>query len=229
MASVENEIRKQEKCSIIKSCQTYILFQKLDIVLKYNLVSSIEKSILNSTIDKAYERNVPVYWNNSRFIEQYSNNAYKIKINLDIESSVNRNKDYDIKTYLISRLYNFMIVTYLKKLYNKKSVFNDSKKPSFHLFDFNKTIMSKILSYIMIINPKNIGYIELNPNINQEYINELYLRTQQNIDIRYSKMYTCPRCYNKKAQAREIQTRSSDEGGTLFITCLVCNITWRQY
>ena len=65
--------RNIEKYSIFRFCLNYEVFKKMDLNLQVKLVSMIESSILDASIDKARERNIPVYWNSDDFIEQYSN------------------------------------------------------------------------------------------------------------------------------------------------------------
>ncbi|WXG40699.1 MAG: transcription factor S [Candidatus Freyarchaeum deiterrae] len=39
----------------------------------------------------------------------------------------------------------------------------------------------------------------------------------------------CPKCNYDKAAYWQVQTRSADEGSTLFYRCLKCGYTWRSY
>ena len=39
---------------------------------------------------------------------------------------------------------------------------------------------------------------------------------------------TCPKCEHKKAEAWQVQIRSSDEPSTHFFRCLKCKHTWRE-
>lgn len=41
-------------------------------------------------------------------------------------------------------------------------------------------------------------------------------------------MFICPSCGKNKCIYVEKQTRSADEGATLFITCLKCNHKWKE-
>ena len=41
-------------------------------------------------------------------------------------------------------------------------------------------------------------------------------------------MFTCRKCKSKKCTYYELQTRSADEGMTIFITCITCGHRWRQ-
>ena len=44
-----------------------------------------------------------------------------------------------------------------------------------------------------------------------------------------SDLFKCPRCYKRKTIHCEVQTRSSDEPMTTFITCLECGKKWKKY
>ena len=41
-----------------------------------------------------------------------------------------------------------------------------------------------------------------------------------------STIFECPSCGEKKSKFRQLQTRSGDEGSTLFLTCLACGHEW---
>lgn len=223
MSSIDfNDSRKKELNAVAKCCLNFDRFRKFDIVLQQKLISSIEKSIYESSIDKARERNIPIGGNSEPFIELYSNIGYQVKINLDVNSRINNDKNDIVRYYLINKLCDYIIVSYL---------IDEYKKPCL-LSIFPKEIFHAIINWISTINVNEIGYmnsLQLNPYINQSFIDELLLREKQKIKIKYSTMYTCAQCGNKKTQQKEIQTRSGDEGGTLFIYCLVCNHTWRIY
>lgn len=211
-------IRQTEKKDLEKYCNNYKYFEKLPYFIKKIIIDRIENSIYNAAVDKTREKNLKVNWKSDVFIEHYSNIGYHIKINLDINSHINNNKDEKIKTYLISRIYNVAIYIILKQIQIKKKIQNN--------------IFKLIMSYFPVININKIGYmnsIVLNPLINKDYINELELRGKQEIQIKFSTFYKCSQCGNRKTQQQEIQTRSGDEGYTLFITCLVCSYRWQIY
>lgn len=43
-----------------------------------------------------------------------------------------------------------------------------------------------------------------------------------------SSIYTCPRCKSRNVQSHQRQTRSADEGMTVFCQCLTCEKRWRR-
>ena len=217
-------IRSRERTAIGNCCAAYKLFKELDYAIQKETIISIESSILDASVDKAKYQNIPTYWDSKEFVEQYSNTGYHVKINLDINSSVNR-RDEGTKYYFINLVYKAAIVNYLRRLYDKQP--NASM-----LLRMPKLVYDKILRYISSTNIKTIGYmtsLEMNPNINQIYIDELNVRGQQMVKIKYSEMHVCYQCGNKKTQTREKQTRSLDEESTLFITCVICGNRWTQY
>jgi DNA-directed RNA polymerase subunit M/transcription elongation factor TFIIS len=44
-----------------------------------------------------------------------------------------------------------------------------------------------------------------------------------------SDLFECPRCHKRKTIYCEVQTRSSDEPMTKFITCIECGKKWKKY
>lgn len=49
-----------------------------------------------------------------------------------------------------------------------------------------------------------------------------------NQDVIYTEMFMCPKCGAKKCSYYELQTRSSDEAMTSFITCSACGNKWKE-
>ena len=44
----------------------------------------------------------------------------------------------------------------------------------------------------------------------------------------YATHYACPKCNARKTWYYQVQTRSADEGMTVFITCAVCDHHWKE-
>lgn len=210
MADKSTSIRNEERCMIKQCCEEYTPFNNLPKYAQNKIVKNIESSILNSTIDKALGMHIPAYWDNTNFLEIYNSTGYRVKMNLSVNSSINKNLSNGAKDYLISRI----IKHYLLSL------------------KLSNSILQIINQYYITISPSKVGYLNsqnLNPHINALIVNEIKIRENQFIKVKYSTMYKCETCGEKKTQMREIQTCSSDEGGTLFIDCLNCGHTWRQY
>ena len=52
---------------------------------------------------------------------------------------------------------------------------------------------------------------------------------KESLEESASNLFKCPRCYKSKTIHCEVQTRSSDEPMTTFITCLECGKRWKKY
>lgn len=193
--------QRQDEIRAISRCLTsYGDFAKLPESDVEYVAELIELGIYNHAVHKAQERHIQVLWHDRVFFEIYSNISYNVKVNLDIESSVNKSHKEKTRTYLVFKMYEFLI--------------HDS------VHEQN------------LLSPESLGAassVDLNPHINQAYLDEINLRNQQGIVMKFSQMYRCGRCDKRKARVREIQSASLDEGSTLFITCIGCGNRWRQY
>lgn len=79
------------------------------------------------------------------------------------------------------------------------------------------------------IDPKNVCDLpssELCPEVSQQDRDELSVRMQQKIDDKYTTRYPCPRCGERKAIAKEVQTRAADELSSMNLKCMECEFSW---
>lgn len=207
---------REAMCTLIRECCTgYYRFDGMPAEIQKRMVASIEVGIHNATVDKARELNVQMYWDHDGYIELYSSVGYHITRNLDPKSSINKDQPDVTKYYLISGICNFVAIAHLSR-----------KSPEF------AGIADRVAGFLIQINPRSIGYFssrELNPYINQALLDELEVRASQGIAQKFSTMYKCGKCDQRKTRSYDLQTRSGDEGYTTFINCLVCGHTWRQY
>jgi DNA-directed RNA polymerase subunit M/transcription elongation factor TFIIS len=253
--SIDRIYRTKERKIIADACDNCERFQSLTKEYKNKIVNLIESGILSESIRKAKSLSILTIWDNSEFVEIYSNIGYGVAVNLDVNSSINRHQPEPISHYLINRVINFVLfaaddlpiaINVDKDKINK--VADEVSKPIF-TDDINKTVdevfkpifTNKINlddnnnagpSEMERINPKILGKmtsLELNPHINRVIVEELKTRGEQEIKLKYSTMHKCDTCGAKKTKEREIQTRSLDEGKTLFIECMQCGSTWRKY
>lgn len=141
----------------------------------------------------------------------------------------------------------------LRKLFNISLIINKSchlkvltfKDPSNYEFNY-KTIMQKILmnldpecsinnTYLIknIINNRidiqNLCFYESNilfPSKNFEIYQKVKDRTNIVIEKKFTTLYTCGKCKEKKCTYQAVQLRSADEGCNLKIECTNCNHCW---
>lgn len=213
-----NPIRTLEYKSIFECLTQYQPFSEFPEAVLSKIAQLIERSINNSAIDKSKEKGIPNYWSDENFISQYSSVGYNVKINLDINSSVNKNKPKQIGEYTISQVYNYVIYKYTRFITQR--VYGE----------VSPIIWTKILGYLPHFDPKKIGELSsivLNPLINKPYVEQLHIREKQETQVKYSTMYQCA-CGERKTISYTLQIRSLDEGGTCFIKCLCCPRIWTR-
>jgi DNA-directed RNA polymerase subunit M/transcription elongation factor TFIIS len=83
------------------------------------------------------------------------------------------------------------------------------------------------------INPSSVGSMsphQMSPHSEDQYLIDMKNRRLEiKIDNqRYTTMHKCPKCYAKKATFYEKQTRSADEGKSVFYECLECSFEWKE-
>jgi DNA-directed RNA polymerase subunit M/transcription elongation factor TFIIS len=203
--------RKAEARAIYACLINYHKFAQIGQADSEYISELIELGIYNHAVRKAHERHLQISWQDRNFYEIYSNLSYNVKVNLDIQSSVNGNHNEKTKTFLVSKMYEFYV---------------------HHVHASRDGGVESAGSPTGMINPESLGSassIDLNPHINEVYLNEINIRQQQGIVMKFSEMYPCEKCNKRKSRIREIQSASLDEGSTLFITCIACGNRWRQY
>ena len=149
------------------------------------------------------------------FDKKYNIFIYNFMNNLDPKSKLNENLSENYKYYLINNLKKYILFILLISRLKSISIL---KKIYIELFDdFN---IKKILH-------GNIFY--LNPYLNTKYIKEIELKSEQKIEHTISRLYTCYKCKKNKTKYTRMQTRSSDEGYTIFINCVECGNKWMEH
>jgi DNA-directed RNA polymerase subunit M/transcription elongation factor TFIIS len=141
------------------------------------------------------------------------------------------------------------IYEYTKKISKKRNILplwtNDVFKKiyinkSISLYtNIDKTSYIKNDSLIDKINKKQINidtiafmsFQQLFPKHWKEMLDEKYKREKLMYEDKPESMtdqFKCGRCKQRKCTYYELQTRSADEGMTIFITCITCGHRWRQ-
>jgi transcription elongation factor S-II len=118
-----------------------------------------------------------------------------------------------------------------KKIYINKSIslYTNIDKSS---YINNDSLIDKINK--KQINIENIAFMsfqELFPKHWKEMLDEKYKREKLMYEDKQEAMtdqFKCGRCKQRKCTYYELQTRSADEGMTIFITCITCGHRWRQ-
>jgi DNA-directed RNA polymerase subunit M/transcription elongation factor TFIIS len=93
----------------------------------------------------------------------------------------------------------------------------------------NRTLLSSILRneikpvYIAFLAPE-----QLNPASWSAIIERQQRIEKISTNIGTTDLYECHRCHSRKCIIRQMQTRSADEPMTTFVTCLVCNNTFKH-
>lgn len=208
---MEEEHRSREVEVIYNALTAYAPIADLPIKLVRDTAKNIERSVNRVAIEACRDNNIPTYWENADFVAKYSSVGYNILVNIDVTSSVLSAKAPEVKNYFISKIYHMMALTDV----------------------LGGTIPAEVMAYVQsyccdLKTIASLSALDLNPAINRPYIEELERRGQEKIDIKFSTMYLCDKCKKRKTKERELQTRSGDEGGTLFIECLHCGYVWKQ-
>lgn len=213
----EQHVRNREKTSIMKFLSEP-MFAGIPLYIIFSTVRRIERSILNAAIARSEEKCLSTSWCSDAFIERYSCVGFSVKINLDPNSSINiARDDPDVRFYTITRLFNAIVCRWLGDV---------------GLGRLSHLLWDRIGTYMQQINPSSIGFMspsELNPFVSKDYFDEIALRSAQKISKKFTTQYTCPQCFSKKAEHKEIQSARGDEGSTLFLNCLICGKKWRNY
>jgi DNA-directed RNA polymerase subunit M/transcription elongation factor TFIIS len=118
-----------------------------------------------------------------------------------------------------------------KKIYLNKSIslYSNIDKDSYIK---NENLIDKINN--KKINLENIAFMsyqELFPEHSKQFLDEKFKREKLMYEDTQESMtdqFKCGRCKQRKCTYYELQTRSADEGMTIFITCINCGWRWRQ-
>ncbi len=67
---------------------------------------------------------------------------------------------------------------------------------------------------------------DLSPSKNNDLLEELNTRLNQEVKLKTSSLYRCNKCGHKETTIQIRQMRSLDEASTLIITCTFCHYKW---
>ena len=120
---------------------------------------------------------------------------------------------------------------YFKKAYMNKvrSIYSNIKTDSYIKNDYLNDKINK--NEICLDEIANLSFPELFPKRWKIYVD---IKTNKNKKLFENKQeamtdqFKCGRCKSRKCTYYELQTRSADEGMTIFVTCLDCGARWKQ-
>ena len=101
--------------------------------------------------------------------------------------------------------------TYSNIIHTKTAILND-----------NQEYIEQIIDGI--INPYEIDKIDEDEDI--ELKERINIRKNQEIAVRTTKAYICPKCSKNECVAETVQSRSGDEGKSIQLNCVFCDHTW---
>ena len=93
----------------------------------------------------------------------------------------------------------------------------------------NKYLLNQILNNNEF-NLNNIAYMkpdELYPENWQKIIDKINLIEEKKNNMATTDIFQCKKCKKNRCTVHQMQTRSADEPMTTFVTCVVCNNTWK--
>jgi DNA-directed RNA polymerase subunit M/transcription elongation factor TFIIS len=143
-----------------------------------------------------------------------------VDLALKIETSV-------FEYALIYCLNNHYEQKFLKPIYDDK-IHNIivNLNPNNHIQ--NKTFKKDLLNGK--INPSEVAFMspsQMHPQKWQYWIKKKeYMEWREN-NIAYSDAYQCGKCKERKCKVTQLQTRSADEGATIYVSCMVCHHTFK--
>lgn len=83
------------------------------------------------------------------------------------------------------------------------------------------------------VEPYHVAFMdadELNAPLAKEFADAKNRRNMHDRDeyLAVSNMFECPKCSQRRSTYRQLQTRSGDEGSTMFVHCLSCGHDWKD-
>jgi len=83
------------------------------------------------------------------------------------------------------------------------------------------------------IEPYQVAFLDaraLNAHVARDHADTKDRRNLHDRDayLAVSTLFTCPKCTAQRSTYRQLQTRSGDEGSTLFVHCLDCGHDWKD-
>ena len=186
----------------INKSQKYI--ESFFVKILDNIQNSIKVKLLSSGFDIKTDINI--------FTNKYNSFVYNFMNNINSDSEMNKELTGHNNIYLINNFKKYILFSLLTQKMKNISIIKDIHSELFQNFKLNKILKA------------NTFY--LNPHFNIKYVEKLNLQSKQKAELTINRLYTCKKCKKNKTKCNKIQTRSCDEGCTMFINCIECGYKW---
>lgn len=128
-------------------------------------------------------------------------------------------KEADMKNIVKKWDNNYFVQIYTDRL---RSIYFNLKNQSVLDMIKSKKIKAHVLAFM--------SHQEMNPDLWHELIEAKKIRDKNKYESKMEAMtdtYKCRRCQGRRCTYYQLQTRSSDEPMTTFVTCLDCGSRWK--
>jgi len=137
------------------------------------------------------------------------------KLSVDVEIAIFNYTVFSCKNFDETASYtnSFFCKVYLMKLKETLTNLEDEK--------FKEDLVASKMPHRMVFNTEFENFSDKFAEYDDNTVDDKQ-------DVIYTEMFMCPKCGAKKCSYYELQTRSSDEAMTSFITCVSCNHKWKE-
>ena len=187
-----------------------------DIINSYNFITQYGKSL------------------NSEYIVSSCKNINRNKTVLSLNAYIN---NIEICTKLEEGIFEYSLV-YAKNNNITETlvyaIYNDKVGTIISNIDSTNTIKNEYLLNNMLTNeidPKTVAFLspeQMFPKNWEFYNRKMKLKKYKEENMATTDTYKCKKCHERKCRVTQLQTRSSDEPMTTFVTCLVCGFTFKN-
>lgn len=146
------------------------------------------------------------------FNNNYNSFIYNFMNNINFNSEMNKELQHNNNDFLINNFKKYILFSLLTQKMKNISLIRCIHDELFQNFKLNKILKA------------NTFY--LNPYFNMEYVEKINLKSKQKVESTISRLYVCGKCKKNKTKYNKKQTRSCDEGYTIFVNCVECGHKW---
>jgi DNA-directed RNA polymerase subunit M/transcription elongation factor TFIIS len=200
--------------------------------IQNNLLNSKRKKVFNLfyipheiDINKEYHINrkrtlLLIYTILNKYLDIEVKNFQEIIINIELSTYK--------QTIIDAERYMYIIDWNDNNFYNLYNIHTCRITKNLEILNGNKNyLIESIIN--KKINPLDVASLTSNqlcPSKSKKIIEELHIRSQQEVRIKTSTLYKCHKCSKKRVKIQIFQGRSLDEGSTISITCTLCQHKW---